>query len=153
MIRASPPGRGLDHFRPRGRHLCRDRGSIRICPIPFAVSGQRQLQAPLSDLPKEQELFRIESQLPDHLPGMVHDPTRHLDQLPAEGGPAVMPKGFGAGGAEEDGRGETLSAGPAIQTEPPFPLLEEVLRLPWLCQAQTWRALFSSMGPWLATAW
>ena len=40
-----------------------------------------------------------------------------------------MPKGFGAGGAEEDGRGEALSAGPAIQTEPPFPLLEEVLRL------------------------
>jgi len=124
MIRASPLERGLDHFPTKGgRHLCRDRGSIRICPIPFAVSGQRQLQAPLSDLPKEQELFRIESQLPDHLPGMVHDPTRHLDQLSAEGGPAVMPKGFGAGGAEEDGRGEALSAGPAIQTEPPFPLL------------------------------
>ena len=61
----------------------------------FAVSGHyRQLQAPLSDLPKEVQLFRIQGQLPDQLPGMMHDAAGHLDQLPAKGGEGVMPPGL-----------------------------------------------------------
>jgi len=59
--------------------------------IPFPASRQHgQLQAPLADRAKEPPLFPIQGQLP-------HDPSGYLDQLPAEGGPAVMPKGFGTG--------------------------------------------------------
>ena len=64
----------------------------------FAVSGHyRQLKTPLSDLPKEVQLFCIENQLQDHLPGMMDDPAGYLDQLPAEGGDSMTAKGVGTG--------------------------------------------------------
>jgi len=91
--------------------------------IPFPASRHHgQLKAPLSDRAKEPQLFPIQGQLQDQLPGMVHDPTGDLDQLPAKGGHAVMPKGFWTGeplkpqekmvgdhpDSEKDGMGKAL---------------------------------------------
>ena len=96
-----------------------------------ASGHYRQLQAPLSDLPKEVQLFCIQGQLENHLPGVMDDPTGHLDQLPAEGGEGVMSPGLGTGetleaedeivgdhpDAEKDCMGLKLPAGHPIQPQ------------------------------------
>jgi len=57
------------------------------------------------------------------------------------------------GGRRRQGRSSVRRACDPDRTPLSAPLRKFSACPRGLCQAQTWRALFSSMGPWLATAW
>jgi len=109
------------------------------------VSAERaQLKTVSPDLLKKDKLSCIQGQFQDHLPGMTHDPTGYLDQLPPQGGHGVMPSGLRPGqalepqkeivgnpaGAKKHRMGPQLPTGHPIQPKTALPLFQEILRTP-----------------------